>query len=585
MGKDKNRFNFSELKRLFYLGVENKRLFIAVILIAVFLSAVSSIRPLLTGKAIDQFILPKEPALLLQLCLWLGLILLAEIILQYIFILFSNIVAQDVIEKLRVNLFNKIINYRLAFFDKTPNGRLVTRSVSDIETISQVFTDGILVVLGDLLRIFFIMGTMFYTNWKLALVVIVILPLMVIITRIFQRSIKKTFTAERNQTSAFNSFVQERLSGMNIIQLFNREDSEYHKFTEINQDLRKAYLATIFYFSLLFPIVELVSAFALGLVVILGGFSAFYYSDVTPGEVIAFIIFIPMLVRPIRQMAERFNNLQRGLVSSERVFKMIDLDDKIPDLGEIEKNNIRGSIEFKNVVFEYVENQEVLKNISFLANPGDTIAIVGATGAGKSTIINLLSRFYDIKSGNILIDDIDIRDYRLENLRSHIAVVLQDVFLFNESILENITLGNPEITREQVVQAAKEIEIHEFIESLPGGYDFVVSERGSTLSVGQRQLISFLRAYVYNPKILVLDEATSSIDTSSENLIQEATKKITKERTSIVIAHRLATIKEATQILVMRAGKIIERGKHKELLEKKGYYAELYEAQFQNTNS
>lgn len=569
MGKDKNRFNFSELKRLFYLGVENKRLFITVILIAVFLSAVSSIRPLLTGKAIDQFILPKEPALLLQLCLWLGLILLTEIILQYIFILFSNIVAQDVIEKLRVNLFNKIINYRLAFFDKTPNGRLVTRSVSDIETISQVFTDGILVVLGDLLRIFFIMGTMFYTNWKLALVVIVILPLMVIITRIFQRSIKKTFTAERNQTSVFNSFVQERLSGMNVIQLFNREDSEYQKFTEINQDLRKAYLATIFYFSLLFPIVELVSAFALGLVVILGGFSAFYYSDVTPGEVIAFIIFIPMLVRPIRQMAERFNNLQRGLVSSERVFKMIDLDDKIPDLGEIEKNNIRGSIEFKNVVFEYVENQEVLKNISFLANPGDTIAIVGATGAGKSTIINLLSRFYDIKSGNILIDDIDIRDYRLENLRSHIAVVLQDVFLFNESILENITLGNPEITREQVVQAAKEIEIHEFIESLPGGYDFVVSERGSTLSVGQRQLISFLRAYVYNPKILVLDEATSSIDTSSENLIQEATKKITKERTSIVIAHRLATIKEATQILVMRAGKIIERGKHKELLEKK----------------
>lgn len=585
MGKDKNRFNFSELKRLFYLGVENKRLFIAVILIAVFLSAVSSIRPLLTGKAIDQFILPKEPALLLQLCVWLGLILLAEIILQYIFILFSNIVAQDVIEKLRVNLFNKIINYRLAFFDKTPNGRLVTRSVSDIETISQVFTDGILVVLGDLLRIFFIMGTMFYTNWKLALVVIVILPLMVIITRIFQRSIKKTFTAERNQTSAFNSFVQERLSGMNIIQLFNREDSEYQKFTEINHDLRKAYLATIFYFSLLFPIVELVSAFALGLVVILGGFSAFYYSDVTPGEVIAFIIFIPMLVRPIRQMAERFNNLQRGLVSSERVFKMIDLDDNIPDLGKIEKNNIRGSIEFKNVVFEYVENQEVLKNISFLANPGDTIAIVGATGAGKSTIINLLSRFYDIKSGNILIDDIDIRDYRLENLRSHIAVVLQDVFLFNESILENITLGNPKITPEQIVQAAKEIEIHDFIETLPGGYDFVVSERGSTLSVGQRQLISFLRAYVYNPKILVLDEATSSIDTNSENLIQQATKRITKERTSIVIAHRLATIKEATQILVMRAGKIIERGKHKELLEKKGYYAELYEAQFQNTNS
>ncbi|MBV7441732.1 ABC transporter ATP-binding protein/permease [Weeksellaceae bacterium TAE3-ERU29] len=580
MSDKAKRFNLKELKRLFVLGIRDKKLFITVIVIAVLLSALSSIRPLITGDAVDTYILHKNGGLLLQIGLILAGILLLEVIFQYFFILLSNIIAQTVIEKLRVDLFNKIINYKLSFFDRTPNGTIVTRSVSDIETISQVFTDGILVVLGDVLRIVFILITMFYTNWKLALVVIVILPLMTVITGLFQKSIKRTFSEERTQTAIFNSFVQERLSGMKIIQLFNREEAEYKRFKKINENLRNAYLATVFYFSLLFPVVELVSSLALGLVIILGGVSAVYYKDVMPGEIIAFIMFIPMLVRPIRQMAERFNNLQRGLVSAERVFKMMDLDDTIPNKGMVEKQEVKGEIEFKEVVFEYIEGEEILKGVSFKANPGETIAIVGATGAGKSTIINLLSRFYDIKSGTISIDGTNIKDYELSNLRSHIAVVLQDVFLFNDTILNNITLRDPSITYEEVVSAAKEIDIHQFIEQLPNAYHYKVSERGGTLSVGQRQLISFLRAYIYNPDILVLDEATSSIDTNSEALIQKATEKITKNRTSIIIAHRLATIQNADKIIVMDSGKIIEIGKHKELLAKDGYYAHLYNAQF-----
>ncbi|MRJ10973.1 ABC transporter ATP-binding protein [Ornithobacterium rhinotracheale] len=585
MSSRAKRFNLNELKRLLNLGTEDKRRFYSVIIIAILLSVVSSARPLLTGNAIDAYILHKNVADLLKICVILGVIITMEIALQYYFILMSNIIAQTVIEKLRIQLFNKIIQYKLSFFDKTPNGTLVTRSVSDIETISQVFTDGILVVLGDVLRIVCIMAVMFYTNWKLALVVIVILPLMTVVTSLFQKSIKRTFSEERTQTAIFNSFVQERLSGMKIIQLFNREDAEFKKFKGINKKLRDAYLATVFYFSLLFPVVELVSSVALGLVIILGGWSAFYFKDVSPGEVIAFIMFIPMLVRPIRQMAERFNNLQRGLVSAERVFKMMDLDETIPNDGKVEKSSIQGNISFKNVVFEYIPDEEILKGISFKAKAGECIAIVGATGAGKSTIINLLSRFYDIKSGSICIDGVDIRDYNLQNLRSHIAVVLQDVFLFNDTILNNISLGDNNISENDIIQAAKEIDIHPFIETLPGGYYYKVSERGSTLSVGQRQLISFLRAYVHKPEILVLDEATSSIDTASEHLIQKATEKITKNRTSIIIAHRLATIQNADKIIVMEHGKIVEMGKHQELLNQNGYYAHLYKVQFRDAQA
>ena len=578
-----SKFSLNEFKRLLKIGMEDKRLFILVTVVAILLAVLSSVRPVLIGDAIDEYIKPRNYELLFKLTLVLCGILLAEIVLQYFFILYSNIIAQTVIEKLRVQLFNKITDYKLSFFDRTPNGTLVTRSVSDIETVSQVFTDGILVILGDILKIIFIVVAMFLTNWKLAMVVIVILPLMVIITNIFQKSIKRTFTEERTQTAIFNSFVQERLSGMKIIQLFNREDAEFEKFKKINKDLKKAYLATIFYFSLLFPVVEVVSALALGLVIIVGGYSTLEFGDVTAGHVIAFIMFIPMLVRPIRQIAERFNNLQRGLVSSERVFRMIDQDERLPDDGTFAPSSIRGNIEFKNVHFEYVPGEEVLKGISFTAAQGESIAIVGATGAGKSTIINLLNRFYDIKSGSITIDGTDIREFELNNLRKHIAVVLQDVFLFNDSILDNITLSEDKISREEVMEAAKEIEIFDFIENLPNGFDYQVAERGSTLSVGQRQLLAFLRAYVYKPEILVLDEATSSIDTASENLIQKATAKITQNRTSIIIAHRLATIQNADKIIVMDKGRIVEQGNHSELIEKNGYYSKLYHAQFKST--
>lgn len=574
------RFNLSEFKRLLKIGMENKKLFFTVITVAIILAGLSSLRPILVGDAIDEYINPKNYSLLLRLTLILVGLLLAEIVLQYYFLLLSNVIAQTVIEKLRVKLFNRIINYKLGFFDRTPIGTLVTRSVSDIETVSQVFTDGILVILGDFLKIAFVIVAMFTTNWKLSLIVIVILPLMVVITSIFQKSIKKTFAEERTQTAKLNSFVQERLSGMKIIQLFNREKAEFIKFKAINNDLKSAYIATIFYFSILFPVVNVVSSLALGLVIIAGGYSALEYADVSAGQVVAFIMFIPMLVRPIRQIAERFNNLQRGLVSSERVFKLMDDDQELPDNGTIEKSSIKGNIEFKDVHFEYVKGEEVLKGISFNAKQGDTIAIVGSTGAGKSTIINLLNRFYDIKSGTITIDGIDIKDFKLNNLRKHIAVVLQDVFLFNDTIFNNIALGDDSISKEQVISAAKDIDILKFIDSLPNKLDYKVAERGSSLSVGQRQLLAFLRAYVFKPEILILDEATSSIDTASEALIQNATEKITKNRTSIIIAHRLATIQNADKIIVMDKGKIVEFGNHSELLKKDGYYANLYNAQF-----
>ena len=581
--KKESKFNLSEFKRLIKIGMENKKLFYIVVVIGLALALLSSLRPILVGDAVDQYIKPQNYELLVRLSFILVGLLIAEIILQYYFILLSNIIAQTVIEKIRVQLFDQIVQFKLSFFDRTPNGTLVTRSVSDIETVSQVFTDGILVILGDLLKIVFIVAAMFLANWKLALVVIVILPLMVIITNIFQKSIKRTFSEERTQTAIFNGFVQERLSGMKIIQLFNREEAEYEKFVGINKDLRRAYLATVFYFSLLFPIVEVVSALALGLVIIIGGYSAIHFTDVSAGQVIAFIMFIPMLVRPIRQIAERYNNLQRGLVSSERVFRMMDQDEKLPDHGKLAFDNVKGNIDFKNVYFEYVEGEEVLKDVSFSAKQGETIAIVGSTGAGKSTIINLLNRFYDIKSGSISIDGTDITDFELANLRKHIAVVLQDVFLFNDSILNNITLNDDSFSREEVINAAKEIEILPFIEALPGGFDYVVAERGSSLSVGQRQLLAFLRAYVFHPQILVLDEATSSIDTVSEALIQQATEKITQNRTSIIIAHRLATIQNADKIIVMDKGRIVEQGTHEELIKKEGYYFKLHQAQFKIT--
>ena len=583
--KTEHKFDFNGLKRVIALGMtQSKGLFLTVIAIAIFSACFSVYRPYLTGDVIDNYILNKDlPGLKLEI-IKLIIILIFEGILAFFTVYLANVVAQRVIKELRVRLYNHLIKFKLGYFDKTPNGVLVTRSVSDVETIAEVFNDGILVLLGDALKIIFIVAMMYYMNWVLATIVIVILPLMMLITRYFQKALKDVYQEERTLVAQLNTFVQERLTGMNIIQVFNRQNAEYRKFTSINNDLKKNYLKTVLYFSLLFPVVDIVSALATGSLIWFGGLRTAVAGDVTVGNLIAFTQFITMLTTPMRAIAERFNSIQRGLVGADRVFNILDSDETLPDKGNKKLESVKGEIEFDNVVFSYVPNNPVLKGISFDTKPGQTIAIVGSTGAGKSTIINLLSRFYDIDSGVIKIDGVNIYDLDLVNLRKHVSVVLQDVFLFNTTIFDNIVLGDSSITLEQVKEAAKVIGIHDFIESLPKGYYSEVSERGSTLSVGQRQLISFLRAYIYNPQILVLDEATSSIDSNSEELIQKATEKLTEGRTSIIIAHRLATIQKADQILVMDNGMIVEKGTHETLLEKKGYYANLYEVQFSKIN-
>lgn len=575
-------FDYSGLKRVLKIGMSYRFLFVSVIIIAILSAAVSTWRPYLIKEAIDGYILNHDLPGLFLFIIFICFILLLEVLLSFLLIFLSNKMAQKVIRFLRVKLFNHIINFKLSYFDRTPNGILVTRSVSDIETIAEIFNNGILTLMVNTLQIILIISVMYYMNWMVASIIIVILPLMVVITKLFQRVLKKVYQAERNLTAKLNSFVQERLTGMTIVQLFNRQKKEFESFKLINAELRDAFLKTNVYFALLFPVVDVVSALAIGMLLWFGGLRTAVHGDVSVGDVIAFISYITMLTQPMRQIADRFNSIQRGLIGADRVFKILDQDETLPNKGTDRLENVRGNIEFKDVYFSYVKGNPVIKGLSFHSKPGQTIAIVGATGAGKSTVINLLSRFYDIDSGDILIDGKSIYSIELTNLRKHIAVVLQDVFLFNDTIYENIILGNTQISRETVISAAKEIGIHDFITSLPKGYDTEVNERGASLSVGQRQLISFLRAYVYNPQILVLDEATSSIDTASEILIQNATEKITKGRSSIVIAHRLSTIQQADQILVMQDGKVVESGTHHELIEKGGYYQKLYEVQFQS---
>jgi len=572
------------LIRLFKLGTKNKFWFYLCISVSILLCLSSIIKPLLTQSAIDSGISLKNESFLIEMLIWIVVLTFAEVVLQYFLALYSNLIAQNVIFDMRMKLYQKLIYFKTAFFDRTPNGVLVTRSVSDIETISTVFNDGILMMFGDFLRIIFVLGAMFYSNWILAIISFMILPIMYFLTKFFQGVLKTAFNDERNASAKLNTFVQERLSGMTLIQLFNREKIENTKFESINKEVTDAHLRTVFFFSLFFPVVELVSSIAIGLIIFFGAIMLNFKMNVSAGEVVAFVMFINMLMRPIRQIADRFNQIQRGIVGAERVLKLIDSDQKLPDLGTLENEKIEGKLEFNDVKFSYIENEEILKGISFKVNKGETIAIVGTTGAGKSTIINLLSRFYDISGGTILIDDKSIKEFTLKNLRSQIAVVLQDVFLFNDTIFENITFGDRSISLEMVISAAKEIEVHDFIMSLPDGYHHKVSERGSSLSLGQRQLISFLRAYLFNPSILVLDEATSSIDTLTEQLIQKATEKLTKNRTSIIIAHRLATIQKADKILVLNAGKIVESGTHEELLNNNLTYFELYQAQFNLLN-
>jgi len=566
------------IKRLFFIGMKFRSWFIITLVISIFLSIVSTYRPYLTMQVVDNDItkLHDKALMMKHIYLLVGLVF-AETVLNFFLVYFSNYISQNVIRDIRERLYAKLIYFRTSFFDKTPIGQLVTRAVGDVETIATVYTDGFLMVFGDILRIVFVLIMMFSTNVHLSYITLAILPLMVLITRFFQKRLKKAFGDERNWTSNQNSFVQERLAGMPIIQVFNRQKAEFKKFDDINITLKGALLRTVFIFSLFFPVVELISSLFIGFILFYGG-----YITISAGVVIAFIQYISMLIRPLRQIADRFNNIQRGIVGAERVLGLMDEDYVMPNNGKVEKDHFDGKIEFKEVRFAYDEKQEVLKGIDFKVNPGETVAIVGATGAGKSTIISLITRLYDINSGEIFIDDVELKDYELYNLRSHIGVVLQDVFLFHGSIFENLAFGDDTITLEKIKTGAREIEVDDFIESLPGGYEYVVSERGSSISLGQRQLLSFLRAYLSDPKILILDEATSSIDHESEKLIQRATEKITKNRTSIIIAHRLSTIEKADKIIVMEHGKIVEEGKHLELLDKNGYYSTLYKAQLRH---
>ena len=556
------------------------KIFYGTAFCAILIAFLSPTRPLLIQYAFDNYIItPNENKLLLITCL-LVVLLFAESILQYLYTYWSNYLGQSVIRDIRLSVYKKIINFKQQYFDKNPIGALVTRVVSDIETISDIFSQGLLVIIADILKLIVVLIVMFVTDWRLTLFSLASIPFLLIATYWFKRSIKSAFQDVRKQVSLLNSFVQEHIVGMYIVQLFNREDIEFEKFKNINNDHKNAHIKSIFYYSVFFPVVEILSAVSIGLLIWWGGVEVVTTNNVTLGELIAFILYIHMLFRPIRQLADRFNVLQMGMVASERVFKVLDTDDSIINNGKKSLNKCKGVVEFKNVWFAYNDDDWVLRDVSFKVSAGEKVAIVGETGAGKSTIINLLTRNYEINKGKILIDGIDYLDYDLFSLRKNIAVVLQDVFLFSDTIYNNIVLGR-NIKLEKVKAYAKEIDLDEYIQSLPNGYFFNVRERGGMLSSGQRQLISFVRAYIDEPSILVLDEATSNIDSESESLIQHSCEKITKNRTSIIIAHRLATVKNADKILLFDNGILAEEGSHKELLTKDGKYKLLYELQFQ----
>ncbi|KXN98770.1 antibiotic ABC transporter ATP-binding protein [Aequorivita aquimaris] len=576
-----NAFDFKLFKRLLAFTKPYRLVFYFVAFAAIIMSGLAVLRPYLLELAIDNSMVPKDGDGFIKYIILMVVVLMLEVIFQFAFIFYTNWLGQSVIRDMRQKLFRLMMSFKMKYFDKSAVGRLTTRAVNDVETISSIFSEGLFMIISDLLKMLVIAGFMLYQSWRLSLIVFIVLPFILYATRVFQKAMKVAFEDVRNQVANLNTFVQERITGMKIVQIFTREKTEYERFREINKDHRKAWIKTVWYNSIFFPIAETAGAVATGLLVWYGGLNVIGGGFVTLGIITAFIQYAEMLFRPLRQIADKFNTLQMGMVAANRVFGILDTKSHIADTGMVDYTSTKGEIEFKNVQFGYNEGEEVIKGISFKANPGETVAIVGATGAGKSTIINLLNRFYEINSGDILIDGISLKDYKLASLRGQIAVVLQDVFLFADSILNNITLNNPNISEEEVIAAAKEIGVHKFIQSLPDGYHYNVKERGSMLSSGQRQLISFLRAYVSKPSILVLDEATSSVDTYSEELIQTATDKITKGRTSIVIAHRLATIKKADKIIVMDAGKIVEEGTHKELLKlENGLYKNLYEVQF-----
>ncbi len=573
-------FDIKLFKKLSYFIIPYKVTYYFVMFSAISLSLSSTLTPYFLKVIVDDYIRPKDYSGMVFFVILMLVTLFLEVVFQFLFVFYANWLGQSVIRDLRVKLFRKIIDFKMAYFDNTAIGRLVTRSVSDIETIASIFSQGLFMIIADLLKMSLVVIVMLYVNWELSLIVFSVLPIIVYATRLFQKSMKKAFEEVRSQVASLNSFVQERISGIKIVQLFNRQKIEYKNFLSINEKHKKAWLKTVWFNSIFFPVAEIASSVTIGLIVWYGGFNIISNGKISLGVIFLFIQMSQMLFRPLRQIADKFNSLQMGMVAAERIFRIIETNSTIKNNGRITAKSVRGKINFKKLKFSYVSGQTVLNNFSLDIRPGERIAIVGATGSGKSTIINLLCRLYDFKSGDILIDDIPIKNYEIFSLRKHISLVLQDVFLFADSLYNNITLYNDKITKEKVLKASRELGIDQFIKSLPGGYDYNVRERGIMLSSGQRQLIAFLRAYVTDPSILVLDEATSSVDTYTEESIQRAIEKITIGKTSIIIAHRLTTIRSADKIIVLDDGKIVEQGTHEELIKiPSGHYLNLYEVQ------
>ena len=582
---EKATINLSVFKRLIAYAKPYKGILLLAVLSTLTLSILGPTRPALIGNMVNNYIIQHQDGNMLFFwsMIIIGMLLL-EGVLQFTSSYLSNLLAQSVISDIRQKIFGHILSFRMRYFDGTPIGALVTRVVSDLEAITEVFSAGLMDIAGDLLSLIIILIWMFTSNWELSIMVIIPIPILLFATRIFARAMRDSFQLERAQVTKLNNFVQERLTGMNIVQLFNREKQEYAGFEEINKGHRQAHINAVWANSIFFPVVELLSSLSIALLLVygalkVGGKSQKEISNMY-GEIISFILWVNMLYRPIRQLADKFNILQRGTVRAERVFEILDLEEHIQDNGTISACDFNQPIVFKNISFAYKNEDWVLKNIDLIIEPGTTVAFVGATGAGKSTIVNLLGRFYEYQKGSIFIGETDLQEIELSYLRKNIAIVLQDVFLFSDSVHNNITLGDPSISRDQVIAAAKAVGAHDFISKLPNDYDYQVGERGGVLSVGQRQLLSFIRASVYNPHILILDEATSSVDNESEEMIQNATAQLTKGRTSIVIAHRLSTIQNADKIIVLDKGEIKEMGSHGELLQKEGFYRKLYDMQF-----
>lgn len=581
MTKDKKKLDLAILGRVLVLAKPYRFLFISAVALALILAPLGIARPYLIQVMVDDYIFVNDIAGLGYIVVLILVLLAIESIFRYLFIYTSALLGQSVIRDIRVKIFEHITSFKLKYFDQTAIGTATTRTINDVETINSVFSKGIITIAADLLSLIAVLGIMFYTSWQLTLICLTTLPFLLLATYIFKEKVKKSFQKVRTQIQKMNAFLQERISGMRIVQTFNAEADEMKKFKTINREYTQANLDAILYYAIFFPVVDIIAAASLGILVWWGAQDVIRGGNVSLGTLVAFPIYLNMLFRPIRMLADKFNTLQMALVAAERVFGVMDTDERIENKGDFAPEHVDGKIEFDDVNFAYIEEDWILKSLSFNINPGETMAIIGSTGSGKTTIINILSRFYEINKGYVKIDGRDIREFELAALRSRIAVVLQDVFLFGGTVFENISLRNKKITREQVIEAAKMIGAHEFIEKLPGGYDYQVMERGATLSMGQRQLISFVRALVFDPDILILDEATSSVDPETESVIQYAIETLIEKRTSIIIAHRLSTIRHADNILVLEKGEKVEFGSHDTLLQNKnGRYRELYEMQF-----